>query len=447
MWASPGSTASSGGGNVVLPSKDVVYASKNSEVVPSSTGEPHSVTQDADAHFRSVLLAISSAVEAAVSATMDSSFIHRGLVEQAGELGQAAAGVEELAASASEVAGQARRAQEMVEAASQRVMKSAGEVAASLDQVGLVMNGVLGLADRLERLRSRVAEIGSIAELVDDIADQTNLLALNAAIEAARAGAQGRGFAVVAEEVRRLAERTRAALQDINHQVAAIVREINEAAGEARTARQEAEHSLARAAEANGALTQASEASGVAAESAAYIANIANEQATAVHQVAAVIQSVSDKGSLHEKRVSSLFQVVADLTAAMERTRQTLGRFVLNLSDAETLTLARTDHLLWRLRLHNMLAGLERLRPEQVASHRECRLGKWYYSAGKERFGHLGTFQRLEAPHARLHEVAKRAVEAWDLGKRTEAERLVEEMGTVSEEILALLDELRTGAR
>lgn len=75
----------------------------------------------------------------------------------------------------------------------------------------------------ISNLQLETKEIMDFAKLIGAIADQTNLLALNASIEAARAGEHGKGFAVVASEVRKLAEQSKNALEQVNGKVSEIV--------------------------------------------------------------------------------------------------------------------------------------------------------------------------------------------------------------------------------
>ena len=102
--------------------------------------------------------------------------------------------------------------------------------------VGRAVQAIHNLSDEIEQVSGVVVkleesgdQIGTIIDVINAIAEQTNLLALNAAIEAARAGEQGRGFAVVADEVRTLAEKTRASTDEVRSMIEEIQRGTREA--------------------------------------------------------------------------------------------------------------------------------------------------------------------------------------------------------------------------
>ncbi len=120
-------------------------------------------------------------------------------------VGGAVATAEDRSNATREVAGKAREISHAGVAAAEGAAEAMDAVRDSSQQV----------SDVIRELAAKSDEIGNIVGTITSIAEQTNLLALNAAIEAARAGEHGRGFAVVAEEVRKLAEGSRAAAADI----------------------------------------------------------------------------------------------------------------------------------------------------------------------------------------------------------------------------------------
>ena len=149
--------------------------------------------------------------------------------QQARQIESASSQITRIAENIDDVSQRSAESAEVAMRSVEIASKGADVVRQTIHGMDNIRGQIQETAKRIKRLGESSQEIGSIIELINDIAEQTNILSLNAAIQAASAGEAGRGFAVVADEVQRLAERASNATKRIETLVQTIQSDTNEA--------------------------------------------------------------------------------------------------------------------------------------------------------------------------------------------------------------------------
>ncbi len=295
------------------------------------------------------------------------------------------------------------------------------------------------MADGMKQFVGFTNEIDQLTATIKEIAEQTNLLALNASIEAARAGEAGRGFAVVADEVKQLAEKSAEATSQIIG-VTGTMNQLSREVGET------VDNSFER-------LEASMEALEQVAESFAHTAHLVNDVGDRIHQIASAaeeqsqvsqemasnVSEVNDSLRAGSSRVDELSQIARQIGVNIVKQFNQLGGW-----DHARLALemVKADHLMWKVRVADMVLGGEALQRGELEDPKQTRLGRWYYGAGRERHGDHPAYGEVEGQINQLHGLGREIAQATAEHDLDAAAEKLELMEVLSRELFSRIDRL-----
>jgi methyl-accepting chemotaxis protein len=246
---------------------------------------------------------------------------------QASAIHETTATMEELKGASHQIAENAQMVAAIAEQTLSGGRQGEGAIKAFMQSMEKVRHNAVEVDDAIAKLSKRVERIGTVVEVIDEIADRSDLLALNAALEGAKAGEAGRGFSIVAAEMRRLAENVMESTKEIKN----LITEIREATHAAKDASDGNKREAAEGEKLGGNAMQ--NVTGILAgiqetSDAARVIHLATQQQrTATEQVVqsmAEIEEVTRQAQTGSKQATG---AAAELTKLAERLAELVKRF------------------------------------------------------------------------------------------------------------------------